>query len=515
MEQVKKYIKFQNEEHIKRFGQYFTNENIAKFMTDWVIQDSTESILDPAVGNGVFFDSLPDELKKTIATKGYEVDKSILTFFSIPESYKIENIDFLKSSWEKKYDAIVCNPPYKKFQTIENRKELVNILKYYTGIQLSGYTNLYLFFLVKSIFQLSDRGRLAFIIPSEFMNSKSGIAVKSLLLDKKLLHAVINFKNDKDIFINANTTSCILLIDKEVKEDIHFYDLSTLSDITTLNLGTCSKVLKVAYQDILAEEKWARYLHNKIDDTTKHVNLESVSKFCRIKRGIATGANDYFLLNKTRLLDYNISENNTLKCIPKSSLVSELIFDERQLTKLSEIDKQIYLLNLPLEDNAISAFEMNYIGYGVELEIHKKYLPSKRKRWYLMETQETAPIWISTAFRNNQLKVIRNLTESKNLTTFHSVYINEEYKKFLNVIYCYLVTPTAQKILIENCKVMGNGLIKFQPNDINEAKMINLNLISDADLKAIEFIYDSFVRKDIDNDKFINSLESIFNKYLL
>ena len=101
------------------------------------------------------------------------------------------------------------------------------------------------------------------------------------------------------------------------------------------------------------------------------------------------------------------------------------------------------------------------------------------------------------------------------MTTFHSVYINEEYKKFLNVIYCYLVTPTAQKILIENCKVMGNGLIKFQPNDINEANMLNLNLISDADLKAIEFIYDSFVRKDIDNDKFINSLESIFNKYLL
>lgn len=219
-----------------------------------------------------------------------------MDYFGNPAGADIINDDYLLRDWEKKYDAIICNPPYSRFQAVENRNEVLKVIYEHTGEKYSGYTNLYTLFLLKSIYQLSDKGRLAYIIPSEFMNSKYGTAIKQLLINKKLLRAIINFKNDNEMFFNATTTCCLILLDHEEKEQVCFYNLQSVDDLTLniLEEGN-SRVSRVGYDQLTASEKWRLFINQEHIATFN--NLVPVSHFCRVSRGIATGANDFFVLH--------------------------------------------------------------------------------------------------------------------------------------------------------------------------------------------------------------------------
>lgn len=493
-------------QHIKSLGQYFTNPIIAHFMCDWACK-CTVTVLDPALGNGIF-PKYAREINPDCRITGYEIDKSILNFFGKPEYAEIHNSDYLLNDWEQKYDAIVCNPPYNRFQAVSNRKEILKNISEHTGIKCSSYTNLYIFFLIKSIFQMSDKSRLAYIVPSEFLNSEYGIAVKKLMVEKHLLKAIINFHHDKDIFFNATTTCCILLLDTEEKSKISFYNLNSISQLE----GTASDILQkeehitIDYADINPSEKWRAYLYQ--EELKSYNNLVEVSDFCTVSRGIATGANSFYCFNRDRMQKNNIPDKYFSKCICRSADVKSVIFTEEDFEALAERDKNVYLLDVRDE---LTEELSEYIRQGEKDGINKKYLPSQRTPWYSMEQKKSAPIWVSSACRN-KIRFIRNLTSSKSLTTFHSVYIKDEFKQYTDLIFCYFLTPIAQTILRANRKELGNGLEKFQPNDLNSAMMVDIRIIRSEDYGKIMSIYNSLT-KSVSEEQ-LDELNSIFMKYL-
>ena len=116
--------------------------------------------------------------------------------FGNPASAEIHESDFLTSCEEARYDAIVANPPYGRFQNIHNRDEIIQGLQREVPFLISKYTNLSILFLYKAIGRLSTHGRLAFLIPSEFLNSRYGTPIKRMLVDNHLLikrYILLNF----------------------------------------------------------------------------------------------------------------------------------------------------------------------------------------------------------------------------------------------------------------------------------------------------------------------------------
>lgn len=506
---MRKEIEYTNHvdiDHIKSFGQYFTMPSVANFMCSWACTNAN-SMLDPAVGNSVFLNATHKVNPKCLL-RGFEIDETILNYFGNPTNATIDNSDYLLTDWHSKYDAIVCNPPYNRFQAVSNRNEIIDTIYAHTGIKYSGYTNLYILFLIKSIFQLSENGRLAYIIPTEFLNSKYGTAIKQKLIDERLLTVIINFKNDSEMFFNATTTCCILLLDHNPKDQILFYTLESVNELELLNIGVVSNnCLAVDYNDINPEDKWRTYLNQ--EECQDYANLTDVAKFCKISRGIATGANDFFCMSKSKIEKLHIPQVALTECVCKSADIKSTIFTKADFQSLAQKDKTVYLLDI--HEGCEKGLE-DYIADGVAHSINKKYLLSCRNPWYTMEQKPIAPIWVSTASRDG-LKFIRNLANVNSLTTFHSVFINEPYNKDINIIFCYFLTPIAQNILRQNRKELGNGLEKFQPNDLKNAKMLDITLISEEDYKRINLIYRAMI-KDYNSSQ-IDELNEIFSSYLI
>ena len=178
----------------KKLGQFFTNPVIAEFMVKLGYSDNVKKVLDPSVGPGVFIkylNKINSKCEKTV----FELDQNMIKLFkeNVNDNSKIINSDYLKTDIKEKYDLIICNPPYKKFQEIDDRKQLIEIFKNKYSIKMSGYSNYCVYFLIKSINELNINGKCVYIIPYEFLNCGYGEVIKKYLVDKKILSKIINY----------------------------------------------------------------------------------------------------------------------------------------------------------------------------------------------------------------------------------------------------------------------------------------------------------------------------------
>ncbi len=495
---------------LKKFGQYFTPPPVAQFMTRWVLADGAKTLLDPAVGNAVFFRHAA-AVHNTLRMTGFELDPEIIRFFDSDQHGEVILQDFLLSPWDTTYDAIIGNPPYNRFQAIDNRSAIREAFFNATQKKISGYTNQYALFLLKSMHQLSATGRLAFLIPSEFLDSTSGAAVKDFMVQHHLLRAIIHFDTSVSLFQGVTTTSCIVLLDREPKNSATFFQLTSPSQLDYLDMldSAMTKSHEIPYALLVSQPRWRSLIAN--EEIVTHDSLVEFSRFAKATRGIATGDNAFFLLNKAQVDDLHLTRNDYESVVGRSADVTTAVFTKADYTRLVKAHKKGFLFN-PRSPLSPSPQATRYIEHGLSLGVDQKYLCAHRTPWYRQENKPVAPIWLSPASRT-RLKVVRNQALVKHTTTFHGILPHKEYEGLTNILFCYLLTPTAQSIIMRNKKEMATGLMKFQPNDINKAQVLDLTLISTDDRKAIEKLYCNL--SDTNFDETVALLERYFLKYII
>lgn len=516
----KDYSKIISLEHRKKFAQFFTPFQLASLMTDWLLENQNlKTVLEPAFGLGVFTRALLSK-KSDLSIKGFDIDETIFSeakeIFRDTPRFDLLLEDYMFNDWNNKYDGIICNPPYFKFHDYDN-KTILNEIENRLKIKLNGFTNLYTLFLLKSIYQLNSNGRLAYIIPSEFLNSDYGKLVKSALIKNKILRHIIVFDFEENVFDDALTTACILLCSNDKhNQKVKFTTIKKMDDLEQiksyisqypLNNGDVSTI---NISDLEPEIKWRKYYQQQ--NGIRYKNLIPFSSVAKVVRGIATGANEYFTFSKSKANQYGIDEKYLLPCICKAVDVKDNFFTKDNFNSLVNNDRQAFLLN------AIGAQDENvlkYIELGEKSGIDKKYLTACRTPWYSLENRPPSPIWVSV-FNRSGLKFIRNEANISNLTTFHCVYpVQNSLFDNVNVevLFAYLLTDVAREIFEDNRREYGNGLQKFEPNDLNKAMMLDLTLLDKKTENKIIELYKKFRETAINkspNGIFLVEINDIF-----
>jgi len=511
-------------EHRRKFAQFFTPFQLASLMADWLLgNQNLNTVLEPAFGLGVFSRALLSK-KSELSIKGFEVDETIYSeakeIFCDIHKVDIHLEDYMFNDWNNKYDGIICNPPYFKFHDYDNKTILIEIEKR-LKIKLSGFTNLYTLFLLKSIYQLNSNSRLVYIIPSEFLNSDYGKLVKSALIKNKILRHIIVFDFEENVFDDALTTACILLCSNDENyQEVKFSTIKKLDELETVKTYISTypvhsvDISTFTYNNLDPKIKWRKYYQTQ--NGIRYRNLIPFSSVAKVVRGIATGANEYFTFSKSKAIQYEIDERYLLPCICKAVDVKDNFFTIEKFNRLVNADRQAYLLNaIGAKDEKVT----NYIEIGKKTGIDKKYLTACRTPWYSLENRPPSPIWVSV-FNRSGLKFIRNEANISNLTTFHCVYpIQTSLFDNVNIdiLFAYLLTDVARGIFEDNRREYGNGLQKFEPNDLNKAMMLDLTLLyknTENEIMNLYIKYRETVLNQSPADSLLNSINEIFkSKY--
>ncbi len=450
-------------EHRKRFAQFFTPKPIACFMNNWVLGGGSSAIFDPAFGLGAFAENAPED----VAFSGMEIDTRIIECYrsSFPESKVVITNDNYLLQYGDVYDNIVCNPPYLKFQKFEQKETVLKHFEKKYGIRLSGYTNIASAFLVKSILELRPGGRLAYIMPIEFLNTGYGRQIKELLIHRKHFFAIIKIECETEAFPDATTSLCILLYDSSKRyNDLSFITIHRLEELEEDSLLETARL--VSYNDLRINEKWMP-LFDKCDDNPKVSSrfAARLSLYGHFSRGIATGSNGFFVLKKSTIDRLNLPSNECSPCITKSAQITKTIIVQEDFDQLSTADAPDNLFTVGSKHYRQAG---EYISFGEKTGVNNGYITRNRTPWYKMEKRLPAPILLNV-FSRGGYKVIRNMSNVQSLTSFHCFYPNMFGELRVNALFLYLFSDIGHRILASSIRKYGNNLDKFEPNDLNEA----------------------------------------------
>ena len=182
---------------------YYTPPEIVRFIYQWLIQYGFigGSILEPAVGHGVFIEHLPKEIYSKSEITAVEID--LLTSQIVKILYpqiKLHICAFENFNYEKCYDLIVGNPPYGA-NTVFDAKHA----------DLKGFC-IHHYFVAKSMRLLKENGILAMVLPSYFMDNISKHV--RYIIQKEGGHLITAYRLPDNLFENAKITIDIVFLRK-------------------------------------------------------------------------------------------------------------------------------------------------------------------------------------------------------------------------------------------------------------------------------------------------------------
>ncbi len=455
----------------RRLGQFYTPRGIANWMAQWVCQGSPRVALDPAVGPGVFADAIANlpRLKRPCELHLLDVDPAMVASFQAPSSVRcrVATADFITSRHDKRFDAIIANPPYVRHHDFDYGPKVWRELERVAGSSIPRTTNLYGLFVLKIGSLLSAKGRAAIITPSEWLRADFGAAMKSYLLRENLLDAIIQFDHAASVFKDVLTTACITLLrrGRRRSEPIRCVTVDDERGLAALDLQVGTPRLPT---ELNPKEKW-----NALDKRPSSAkSTRRLSKIATCSRGIATGANDYFTLRASDLAKWKISRRDVRPCITKARQIRGNQLTRDDLRKLIADDDRVFLLHpgAPLRQAV-----RRYLEYLKTQGIHARYLPSHRPTWYVPEHREPAPVLISV-FARGRFRIVWNEAGVLNLTAYHGIYPRDGRRVTARKIFQWLSSPAGHDALRAHVRLYADGLFKVEPKDV-EAMTIPDDLI--------------------------------------
>ena len=222
LDKTNEYIKIAPKETRKRIGQFFTSKETAIFMAslfDLNIKKDEISILDPGAGSGILSAALIQRIidikhVKKINLTCYETDEDIVNLLEanlcwikkkIDIDYRIINKNYIISQDHeynnflemynnvKKYDLVICNPPYKKINKKDRESIIMSDVCY-------GSPNLYFLFMQMSNFNLKENGELVFIVPRSWTSGAYFKKFRENFLEEMSLEHIHLFTSRDKVF---------------------------------------------------------------------------------------------------------------------------------------------------------------------------------------------------------------------------------------------------------------------------------------------------------------------------
>jgi hypothetical protein len=431
------------------------------------------SFLDPALGTGSFFSAFlqvfPKERVRTAT--GVELDKPFAEAARAiwqQQGLRVLQGDFTKQKAEAAYNIILTNPPYVRHHhlTAADKQRLGDLAQTVTGLRLSGLSGLYCYFLLIAHAWLEENGLAAWLIPSEFMDVNYGDEVKRYLTERVSLLQLHRFCPSDVQFGDALVSSAIVVFEKRKPQPGNGVVFSFGGTLTTP-----AKVETVKLEELRTTKKWTslpRQAGNghKADSVT-------VGDLFTVKRGLATGNNDFFIVPRAKLSDLGIPAGCVRPILPSPRFLKQEVI-AADADGWPVLDRQLALIDCRLSEGEIRSRWPRFAEYlesGKKQGIHQGYLASRRCPWYSQEKREPA-MYVCT-YMGRSLKRPFRFIWNRSRATAANVYLLL-YPK------AHIASKLAEKVaevfealrsihpehFFSQGRVYGGGLHKMEPAEL-------------------------------------------------
>jgi adenine-specific DNA-methyltransferase len=485
----KKLDSEKNHTERNKLGQFATPTDLAKEIVrstkPYLPRKFKIRFLDPAFGTGAFYSALvsvfsPDHIE---SADGIEIDahyghRAQELWAHSRLRLQIDDFFRLKPAVKDKLkpNLIVCNPPYVRHHHIppSDKEKLQRLVASTARVRLNGLAGLYCYFLLYAHTWLQDDGLACWLIPSEFMDVNYGAEIKQYLLNSVTLLRIHRFDASEVQFGDALVSSSVVWFKKKTPKPAHEVEFTFGG---SLSESEFSKTISIA--SLKNVHKWNRLSLRALSRKQPSLTL---SDLFVIKRGLATGANYYFILSLKEARKLNLPSRFLIPILPSPRYLKQNII-EANSSGSPILDDERVLLSCSLPESQVKQLYLSlwqYYQRGIEQKVHRTYICSHRSPWYSQESRPPCPILCTymgrqATNRGNPFRFILNYSNATAANVYLLLYpkpvLAEQARRSPDLF--KRIWETLNQIpaesLLEEGRVYGGGLHKLEPKELSNA----------------------------------------------
>ncbi|MBO0698582.1 MAG: hypothetical protein J2P46_09315 [Zavarzinella sp.] len=374
-------------------------------------------------------------------------------------------------------NLILANPPYVRHHhlAVEDKERLQALIRRATGIEVNGLAGLYVYFLLLATAWMQGDGYAAWLIPSEFMDVNYGGALKRFLSDRVTLIRAHRFDPADVQFGDALVSSAVLVFRKAPPPEAHAVEFTFGG--TFARPKACERV---PLSRLRETRKWTAFPGHRENDRRPSSNGEgpTFGDYFRIRRGIATGSNKFFVLGRAEAGRRGFPVEYLRPILPSPRKLRTTVIESDE-TGYPLIDLQLCVIDcdLPepvLEDRHPALWE--YLQTADRLGVRDRYLVGKRSPWYKQEQREPAPFLCTYMGRGSQeerpFRFIWNQSRAIGTNLYLMLYPRSALAGMLRQhperaadVFALLGSVSSHELRGEG-RVYGGGLNKIEPSEL-------------------------------------------------
>lgn len=298
IERTNRYIESMPKKERKKYGQFFTSMETARFMASMynVPNDIKKiSVLDAGAGSGIlscaFIERIEDiDNIQEIELTCYETDSNVLTLLESNLKYCREiskkkiTVNILRDNYilsqyldfnhmlggspePKKYDFVIGNPPYMKISKDAPEAAAMPEVCY-------GAPNLYFLFAAMGVFNLKDDGKMVYIIPRSWTSGAYFKRFREYFLTEGKLEHIHLFTSRSKVFDKESVLQETIIV--KLRKTKHKPEKVTVTSSHSNNDFDNITSLTIPYDLVVSGDNFYVYL---VTDENEVNVLKRLNKF--------------------------------------------------------------------------------------------------------------------------------------------------------------------------------------------------------------------------------------------
>ncbi len=474
-----------NLEFKRNNGVYYTPVCLADFFAELFLDGrGIETVFDPAYGDGALLLSVENVLKNkklgNVKINLYGCDTNPVNglLSHLPKA-NLRQQSFFDYRINFKFDLILTNPPYIRHQNID-KKWLLNLRR---DNDIYGFiknqSDLWVYFLVKSVTHLKQGGSIGAILPWSLLQAEYAQPIRKWLFEHFAEISVLalngeyfELAQERIVLLSLKShgkpmSSVKVCFAQDIKENIIYNAISEKDWMSSVVTGVkCSDIDRIT---------------GALKDKYGFSNLGS---FANVQIGIVTGANKYFIGHKGDLKrEFNICDENLVPIITSAKEFPHVlkygISSLKHLVHLKKEDKRKF---------------RKYIKSGLADQIQDRSHSQRRRHWYAIVPGKVPDAFFPYRMSNTPYMLLNTANVQSN-NSIHRIYFHKCSKTEMKWIVVSILSIYGQFSINLIAKTYGRGILKVEPGALKSC------LVLKRRDKSIVPVYNKLIRMLASNKK--------------